>query len=651
MAPDEQALQPRRGLALAGPPDGGPVAAARARLAAALEAVTALDAEVEATSARLAAFAQALERALAGPDEEARRAAALVRRLQALAAALAGELARVGAEGAASRSRSGSRSRSRSRSTSGSKVEVGPAASLDGAPEEAWDPDVAGAPDAGAPPAAAGEAVATAAEAAAHLKRLYRRLARLLHPDLAPDDSERARLSGLMARANAAYEAEDLAELELLADRLGAGEPPGELDDAARLAHLTRRAGQLTQVSASLQRELGRLARSETARLEAEAARQGGPLEAWLSAQAAGLAEEAGAARADALQRLDAVAAAARALSGARRRTMGAMVRRGGGAVRRTFDPLAESPLVRRSAARLLSARATAPARALARWLEGAAEAAPWEAGLTLLAFLLEVSGGRPPPAVADAAGLAARWEVLRAGWPGAPDLAGALARLPRHLALGARLGGDEVVAGLQLADASLAPGVRLALAHPAVAALGRALLSALGPGLRCGPCRREVLGLHLVRTRGLDERHGLACPRCGEVLRSYWRYGEAEGLEALWPVALEVGLAGEQVARLGGATLAFGLRAGDLAGLTARGLLGLLDELYLAPCQVALPKGAVRLAGARGLLDGRARLAGAGRLAFRLGPEAGTTADGLVELLRARIERRFRPGGDAGAT
>ncbi|HET9555377.1 MAG TPA: molecular chaperone DnaJ, partial [Anaeromyxobacteraceae bacterium] len=268
------------------------------------------------------------------------------------------------------------------------------------------------------------------------------------------------------------------------------------------------------------------------------------------------------------------------------------------------------------------------------------------EAGLTLLAFLAEAAGERPPPAIADAAGLAARWDLVRQGWDGAPDLAGALARLPPHLAVGARAGREEVVAGLQLADGALAAGARIALERDGVAALARRVLAALGPAERCAACREEVLGRHLLRTRGLDERHGIACPRCGAILRSYWRYGEPEGLEALAPLALELGLVAEQPVALGDATLGFQLLPEEHAALTAAGLAGRFAELYLAPCEVALPEGALTVEGRGGHLGPRARVAGAGRLAFRLGEAAGTTEDGLVELLRARIERRFRPGG-----
>ena len=326
---------------------------------------------------------------------------------------------------------------------------------------------------------------------------------------------------------------------------------------------------------------------------------------------------------------------------------MSEIVKRGSGGLRRGFDPLAESELVRRSAGRLDRARATAPARALARWLEEAAtRPAPWEAGLTLLAFLLEQAGDRPPPAVAEVAGLADRWDRLREGWPGAPGLAEALASRPSHLAVGARAGSGTVVGGLQLASAELAAGVRIALARGAVADLARSVLAVLGPAERCPRCRRDVLALHLLRTRGLDERHGLACPRCGRVLRSWWRYGEAEGLEALWPLALSTGLVEEVPVRLAGATIGLGLAPMARERLTARGLLSLVEELYLAPYRVALPEGALRLYASGRPLPPKAALGTAAALTLRLEPAAGTTAEALLELLRTRVERRFRPGG-----
>lgn len=663
MAPDPRALAPPR----APPPAGAdePLLLARAARDAALAEVTALDAEVEALAAELAAFAAALALGLGEADAEAQRAAGLVRRLQALADGLARELTRVREVGRGAGAAAGAPARpARAGGVAGARR--GGAARAASGGGRAWEDDPRadgagpGQPGQGPGEGASGRAGedragphGPEAEAAA-LRRVYRRLARLLHPDLAQLDEERARLSTQMARANAALAAGDLQALELMAEKLGAGEPAGDVTEAERLAHLARRTEQLRRVAASLARERGRLLASQTARLRQAAAARAAAGGDYFTESAAELAEEVAAARADALARLAAVEAAARALSGERRRIMRELSRRqGGGVVRGGFDPLAESGLVRRAALRLTRSRASAPARALARWLEGAAEAdgagaagSRWEAGLTLLAFLLEAAGERPPPAVASAAGLAERWERLRPGWPGAPDLAGALARAPRHLVLGARAGQAEVVAGLQLAEGSLAAGVELALSHAAVAAVARQVFAALGPTERCGPCRREVVGVHVLRTSGLDERHGILCPRCGAVLRSYWRYGEPEGLEALWALALAVGFNGEVRVRLGDGTLGFGGRPEDLAGLTAGGLAARFEALYLEPCEVALPRGALRVASRGRVLQARARLAGLPALALRI---EGAAGEGLVELLRTRIERRFRPG--AGRT
>jgi hypothetical protein len=106
---------------------------------------------------------------------------------------------------------------------------------------------------------------------AAALKRVYRRLARVLHPDLAQDDRERGRLGELMSRVNAAYAKGDRTTLEVMAEKVGAGEPLGDLSPAERIAHLARRIATLENVAASLRRERTKLERTDTWRLRAEA--------------------------------------------------------------------------------------------------------------------------------------------------------------------------------------------------------------------------------------------------------------------------------------------------------------------------------------------------------------------------------------------
>lgn len=614
-----------------GPGSGAPLAAAEARLRETLAEVTRLDAEIEALSETLAAFSSRWERAVGEAFADLAAAERLAGRLQRLEDGLEGLAAALRAGELPRRARRRRRRRAPRREGASRPGEERP---------EAEPFDAGAAP--GPAPAAEGPDEVLPEEL--QLKRLYRRLARVLHPDFARDEAERARLGDLMARANAAYERGDLTALEVMAEKLGAGEPPGDVSDEERRVNLERRTATLARIAASLSRERDRLVRSDTHRLEEEARRREACGEDLLAVTRRELAEEAEAAYADARARLDRLNQAARDVARARSLAMKDLEKRGPTGARRAFDPLQEAELVRAGAARLARSRATAEARELARTLEARAAEAPAEVALTLLAFFAEDSGGRPPDALATAAGWAERWDRLRASWPGAPDLARALARLPRWLAVGARAQGDGVVAGPQLADATLAAGVRIALGRAAVARLGRAVLAALGPEGACAACGVRGPGLHLHRTRGLDELHGIVCPGCGAVLRSYWRYGEVDGLEALAPHALALGLVAEVSAQLAGTAIGFQLLAAEREALTAAGLRRRFADLYLAPYEVDLPVGAVGLAAGRTALAPGARLAPGERLRFTLGPEAGMTAEELLELLRARIERRFRP-------
>ncbi len=476
------------------------------------------------------------------------------------------------------------------------------------------------------------------------LKALYRRLARLLHPDLArAGEAERARLSDLMARANDAYRRRDRAALELLAERVGAAGSGGAVSEAERLVHLARRIAAVEAARANLAAQRARLAGSQAARLHAEAPRRagaGGDLlaEARLAAQ-----EEARAAREEALERLGGLAVQARTLARARRATL---AKAGGGGqreARRAWDPVAESPLVRRRIARRDQRRMTPAARALSLALQKqAGRAAPWEAALTLLAYLGEVAGSPAEPFAAWDA-LVERWDALRAGWPGAPDLGSALATLPGHLEVGLRLSEDEVEAGLQLDSAELSAGVRAAMEHEAGRVLAQRVVAALGPRERCGACGGEVYAIHLLRVRGLDEVHGLACPCCAAVLKSFLRYGEPEGVEALSALAVEIGLVAEQPVRFAGAALAFQMLPAERVRLTGRSLLRRFCELCLEPHGVDLPRGALGLRAGRALLAPGARVPEGVSVSVVALPGAGLATRELLGRVRQNIERRFR--------
>jgi hypothetical protein len=591
-----------------------PAEGARARVRGLLDEVMRLDADVEELSRELEAFARAWEREAGPALAELAEAEALVRHLQRLQdeaarllAALAGGAPPPGA------ARTGRRSR---RAAAPAPEPPGPEEDEPEAPQ----------------PEVLPEEVA--------LKRLWRRLARILHPDLAAGDADRERLSALMARVNAAYEAGDLAALELMAERVGAGEDPDAPSDEARILHLERRARALAAVQESLGRERERLLATDTARLRAEARRRG-QADARLAAQARDAARaEASAAREDARRRLGQLFAAARDVARHRRNAMERLARRGPTGTLRPFDPVAESPLVRRGVLLLEARRATAAARELARRLEELARAEPpWEAALTLLAFLGEAAG-TPPESLGSAEGLDAAWGAATAGWE-APELSRALARLPRHLAIGARVQGRELPFGVHLAEPDLAAGVRVALGSEAVRDVARRVLAALGPELRCRRCRRTRRAVHLLRIRGPDEIHGLACPACGEILRSYWRYGEPGGLEALAPLALEVGLVAEIPVRFARASVALQLLPAERARLTGSGLRQRLAALLFAPYRIDVGPARLRILAGRREVDARERVP-EGRLAASL-VGAGMGEVEALELVRSRVERRFR--------
>jgi hypothetical protein len=613
------------GLVPSRPAGRDPVAEEERRLRAAVEEVTALDLEVEALSQALAEFGRRYEQAMGEAFSDLDAAQRLVRRLQALEdeAARLADLLRAGPPVRPPARRR--RAPRPPRADPGTRRGAAASAPEAGAPEEASAPEVE--PE---------QLV---------LKRLLRRLARLLHPDLARDDAERSRLGELMARVNAAYARGDRTALELMAEKVGAGEPLGELSGEERLAHLGRRLAAMQRLAASLRRERARLEATDTHRLREEARRREAVDRDLVAEARAEVEEEARHAVADALARLGRLAGAAQDLERSRRTAMSQLSRgRGPTGALRAFDPLSESALVRRGVQHLDRQRATREARELARRLEEAADSAPWEVALTLMAFFAEAAG-RPPRSLSTGEGWAERYERLRAAWPAAPSFERLLLRLPPHLEVGMRATPRAVAAGLQLAALDLLAGVRISLHRSAVTRLGREVLRELGPRERCGRCRRTETAVHLLRTRGLDELHGLLCPRCGAVLRSYWRYGEVEGLEALAPWALQLGSVREQVVHLADAAIGFQFLPADRERLRSGGLRRLFCEIYLSqyglavpPSEVALRVGRVALAPGEAVPEGQP-------VRIALGPRAGLGEAAALELLRDRIERRFRPG------
>jgi hypothetical protein len=81
-------------------------------------------------------------------------------------------------------------------------------------------------------------------------KRLFRQLARLIHPDLAGDAEERERRTNLMVAANDAYEQGDVAALERLLEDWHAS--PEAVTGSGAAAELERTLRRIAQVEASM---------------------------------------------------------------------------------------------------------------------------------------------------------------------------------------------------------------------------------------------------------------------------------------------------------------------------------------------------------------------------------------------------------------
>ena len=95
-------------------------------------------------------------------------------------------------------------------------------------------------------------------------KRLFRQLARLIHPDLAGDPKERERRTNLMVAANDAYEQGDLAALERMLEDWHAS--PEAVTGSGAAAELERTLRRIAQVEAGMQ-----LIDEELAELDASA--------------------------------------------------------------------------------------------------------------------------------------------------------------------------------------------------------------------------------------------------------------------------------------------------------------------------------------------------------------------------------------------
>lgn len=104
-----------------------------------------------------------------------------------------------------------------------------------------------------------------------NLKRLYREVAKRIHPDLSTDESERKRRHEMMSQANRAYEEGDEARLEAILREWESspesvkGEGPG-----AELVRVIRKIAQIEDRMKAIDAEIARLERSDLRNLKSQ---------------------------------------------------------------------------------------------------------------------------------------------------------------------------------------------------------------------------------------------------------------------------------------------------------------------------------------------------------------------------------------------
>ena len=105
-----------------------------------------------------------------------------------------------------------------------------------------------------------------------NLKKLYREVAKRIHPDLATDESERHRRHELMTEANRAYEQGDEARLEaILRDWESSPESVKGEGPGAELVRVIRKIAQVEDRLGAIDAEISRLEESDLCRLKTQA--------------------------------------------------------------------------------------------------------------------------------------------------------------------------------------------------------------------------------------------------------------------------------------------------------------------------------------------------------------------------------------------
>lgn len=481
------------------------------------------------------------------------------------------------------------------------------------------------------------------------LKAIYRTLVRRCHPDLAQNEDDRVRLGALMARINGLYAERDLQRLERLVEQTrDADLDVGEKSVLERIAEIEARVAWLSVLRDNLhvdREALGRCATGELLRQVEAARREGRDL---LDELRRDLEREA-------LRERREIRAAVRLLEEAvhRYNKQNALttVKPGpsAGALARVFDPYDDKRFVRLGLEHLATLRLGPDALREAEWMTGLAESAPALLRLLLMTYAAELSP-LPLPGLETYEDIALRFR----GFAGAEEttLEDALVELAERVEYGLRrTSARRAHAGLRLRSALTRQAIPAALRAHAVRRAFKEVLSVLDERLTCSACAREVFGVPLFRTRGLDDLRSLVCPECGHTQKSYWLPKGKDVQAILNDAFLELELVREWSLRLARTSVAIQLVDAQVEAMTVGDLKERLftdvfdrNELGVERSQVTLEQAGEPVAEETPLheIDERA-------FTVIFAEDAPVSVADAVEMLRHRIRTRFKPDAPAG--
>ena len=487
------------------------------------------------------------------------------------------------------------------------------------------------------------------------LKAVYRALVRRCHPDLAQTEADRVRLGALMARINGLYAERDLRRLERLVEQTRDADVGVDVDAKSaldRVAELEARIAWLAVLRDNLKNERATLDRCATGELRGkveEARRDGRDL---LEELRGDLQREARLARGE-------VRAAVRLLEEAvdryNKQNALATVKppSSAGALERVFDPYDDKRFVRLGLEHLAALHLAPAALREAEWITALAEQSPPFLCLVLMTYAAELSP-TPLPCLEKYEDIALRFRHFARDSDGETSVTidDALVELAERVEYGLRrTSARRAHAGLRFRSVLTRQAMPAALRSHAVRRAFKGVLAVLDERLTCTACAREIFGVPLMRTRGLDDLRSLVCPECGHTLKSYWMPKGKDVQAVLNDAFIELELVTEWSLRLGQTSVAIQLVDAQLEAMTVGDLKARLftdiferNSLGVERGQAALEQAGAPVAEETPLLDVDDRT-----FTVTFAADASVSVPDAVEILRHRIRTRFQP--DSAAT